>query len=110
LEAAQAVSNQAAERVEALRATPVDKITPQLRGTAAVAVATLKILATRASVDITSQLFELTGARSTAGKYGFDRFWRDVRTYSLHNPYDYKVREVGDYGLNGRFPAESFYT
>jgi alkylation response protein AidB-like acyl-CoA dehydrogenase len=110
LEAAQAVSNQAAARVEVLRATPIDRITAKLRGETAVAVATLKILATRASVDITSQLFELTGARSTAASYGLDRFWRDVRTYSLHNPYDYKVREVGDYALNGRFPRETFYT
>jgi len=75
-----------------------------------VVVATLKVAATRASVDITSKIFELMGARSSANKYGFDRFWRDARTYTLHSPVFYKLRELGQWGLNGAYPPATFYT
>jgi alkylation response protein AidB-like acyl-CoA dehydrogenase len=110
LEAALAVANHAAEKVEAARRLPLNELDEQVRGELRVTVATLKVLATRASVDISSKIFELTGARSTAGKYGFDRFWRDARTYTLHSPVFYKVRELGNWGLNGAFPPETFYT
>jgi alkylation response protein AidB-like acyl-CoA dehydrogenase len=110
LEAALAVANHAAEKVEEARGLPFDALTDQVRGEVRVVVATLKVLATRASVDIASKIFELTGARSTAAKYGFDRFWRDARTYTLHSPVFYKIRELGNWGLNGTFPPETFYT
>jgi len=34
------------------------------------------------------RLYDITGARGAAGRYGFDRFWRNVRTHSLHDPLD----------------------
>jgi hypothetical protein len=50
------------------------------------------------------------GARASARKFGFDRYWRDVRTLSLHDPVIYKAREVGDYFVNGRIPEVSTYS
>jgi alkylation response protein AidB-like acyl-CoA dehydrogenase len=61
-------------------------------------------------LDVTSKVFEVMGARATSARYRFDRFWRNARTLTLHDPLDYKVREVGDYALNGRFPTPSFYS
>lgn len=80
------------------------------RGAVAVAVAEAKVLAHRASIGIGSQLFELTGARSTSGRYGFDRFWRNARVHTLHDPVDYKVRDLGRYALDGRIPEPSAYS
>ena len=33
-----------------------------------------------------------------------DRFWRNARTLSSHNPRIYKNRIVGDYAVNGTTP------
>jgi alkylation response protein AidB-like acyl-CoA dehydrogenase len=69
-----------------------------------------KVAAGRTALDITSEVFEVMGARATSTKYRFDRFWRNARTLTLHDPLDYKVREVGNWFLNGQFPAPSFYS
>jgi alkylation response protein AidB-like acyl-CoA dehydrogenase len=84
-------------------------LTPEERGECAVAVSTAKAVAGRCALDVTSTVFEVMGARATSGRYRFDRFWRNARTLTLHDPLDYKVREVGDYALNGRYPTPSFY-
>ncbi len=110
LELALAVANHAAERVQIAKNLPPEELTDDFLGELRVVVATLKVAATRASVDITSKIFELMGARATANKYGFDRFWRDARTYTLHSPVFYKVRELGQWGLNGAYPPATFYT
>lgn len=80
------------------------------RGACAVSVATAKVAAGRCALDVTSRIFEVMGARATSSRYRFDRFWRNARTLTLHDPLDYKVREVGDWALNGRYPAPSFYS
>lgn len=79
------------------------------RGECAVAVSTAKAAAGRCALDVTSKVFEVMGARATSARYRFDRFWRNARTLTLHDPLDYKVREVGDFALNGRYPTPSFY-
>jgi alkylation response protein AidB-like acyl-CoA dehydrogenase len=80
------------------------------RGYCAVSVAAAKVAAARCALDVTSAVFEVMGARATSARHRFDRFWRNVRTLTLHDPLDYKVREVGDWALNGRFPTPSFYS
>jgi alkylation response protein AidB-like acyl-CoA dehydrogenase len=80
------------------------------RGEVAVAVAEAKVLAHRAAIEIGSQLFELTGARSTSSRYGFDRFWRNARVHTLHDPVDYKLRDLGRYALDGRVPDPTAYS
>ncbi|AXA94536.1 monooxygenase [Massilia sp. YMA4] len=85
-------------------------VTAQERGELAVAGATAKVLAHRAAIEIGSQLFELTGARSTSAKYGFDRYWRNARVHTLHDPVDYKYRDLGRHALTGALPEPTAYS
>ncbi|MGE8509745.1 MAG: acyl-CoA dehydrogenase, partial [Paraburkholderia terricola] len=39
-----------------------------------------------------------------------DRFWRNARVHTLHDPLDYRVRDVGRYALSGTLPEVSLYT
>ncbi|MFJ6738203.1 acyl-CoA dehydrogenase family protein [Streptomyces sp. NPDC091279] len=80
------------------------------RGEIAVTVAVAKAASTRAALDITARVLEVTGARATASDLGFDRFWRNARTHTLHDPVAYKLREVGDHFLNGTHPPFTLYT
>ncbi|MFS2135285.1 acyl-CoA dehydrogenase family protein [Duganella sp. Dugasp56] len=85
-------------------------VTARQRGELAIAVAEAKVLAHTAGVDVSNQIFELTGARSTSAKYGYDRFWRNVRVHTLHDPVDYKLRDLGRYALDGTLPEPTAYS
>lgn len=52
----------------------------------------------------------LMGARATSTRYGFDRFWRNIRTHTLHDPLAYKAREVSNFALNGEITSDPLYT
>lgn len=80
------------------------------RGEVAEWVASVKVVATDTALRVTSGVFEVTGARATAGKVGLDRYWRDVRTHTLHDPVSYKETELGRYVLLGEVPEPSWYT
>ncbi|MDO8434295.1 MAG: acyl-CoA dehydrogenase family protein [Candidatus Binatus sp.] len=54
-----------------------------------------KIFATEASGKITNMVFQVCGARSTRMKYNLDRFWRDARTFTLHDPVDGRRQALG---------------
>jgi len=85
-------------------------ITKEDRGNLAISVVEAKCLAHRAGIEASTQLFDLTGARSTSSKFGFDRFWRNVRVHTLHDPIDYKLRDLGRYLLDARFPDPTPYS
>jgi alkylation response protein AidB-like acyl-CoA dehydrogenase len=53
----------------------------------------------RVKVVATDTALKVTGSRATGKKVGLDRFWRDVRTHSLHDPVSYKNGELGEYVL-----------
>jgi alkylation response protein AidB-like acyl-CoA dehydrogenase len=80
------------------------------RGEAAVTISAAKVVATRAVNETTAKVFEFVGARGTASKYAFDRFWRNARTLTLHDPVVYKAREVGAHFLTGERPPYTGYT
>lgn len=80
------------------------------RGEVALLIAEARVASARAALEITSQVFETMGARSTASRYGFDRFWRNVRVHSLHDPLDYKVRDIGQWLTSGLPPTPSLYS
>ena len=109
LEAAACLVDRAAAALQVAWSREYD-LTAEERGTCAVAVSMAKAAAGRAALEVTSRVFEVMGSRATSGRYRFDRFWRNVRTLTLHDPLDYKIREVGDWALNGRFPTPSFYS
>ncbi len=52
----------------------------------------------------------MTGARATTRQAGLDRFWRNLRTHTLHDPVDYKLRELGRWALLGAPPTPTFYS
>ena len=85
-------------------------LTAAVRASAAATVYAAKVNASRVALDVTSQIFDLTGARASSARYGFDRFWRNVRTHTLHDPVAYKAREVGNYELNGEITPDPLYT
>ncbi|HLU58023.1 MAG TPA: acyl-CoA dehydrogenase family protein [Pseudonocardia sp.] len=87
-----------------------DDLTWEARGELAEHVAALKVVSTDVALDVTNTIFEVTGARATSNKVGLDRFWRNVRTHTLHDPVAYKRREVGDHFLNGTYPEFTLYT
>lgn len=109
LQAAIALTNQAAHKVQAAWDKDID-LTFAERGEVAIAVFAAKALATRVGIDITNRIFEVTGTRATSTKYGFDRYWRDLRTFTLHDPVDYKLKAIGDWVLNNQFPTITQYS
>jgi alkylation response protein AidB-like acyl-CoA dehydrogenase len=85
-------------------------LTAGARGAVAVAIAAAKVATTRAGLDVANRMFEVAGARATTSKADLDRFWRNLRTHTLHDPVDYKVQELGRFALLGELPTPSFYS
>ena len=85
-------------------------LTAEQRGEVSIAIATAKIAATNTSLFVTQNIFQVMGARATTAKLNLDRFWRNVRTQTLHDPIDYKYQEVGEWVLTGKVPDPSFYS
>jgi alkylation response protein AidB-like acyl-CoA dehydrogenase len=84
-------------------------LTVQHRGETAIAIATAKVTAHKVSLDVTNGIFEVMGARSTATQYGFDRYWRNLHTFTLHDPVEYNIKAIGDWVLNHQIPQPDFY-
>lgn len=87
-----------------------EALTAAGRGSCAVAIAAAKVATTRAGLDVASRMFEVAGARATTAKAALDRFWRNLRTHTLHDPVDYKLHELGRFALLGELPTPSFYS
>jgi alkylation response protein AidB-like acyl-CoA dehydrogenase len=71
---------------------------------ASIAVAEARIHTTKAGLLASNKLFELSGTASTSGDDNLDRYWRNVRTHTLHDPVRWKYQAVGNYYLNGKLP------
>ena len=80
------------------------------RGQVALASAEAKVLAHRAALSVGAGVFDVCGARSARAAQGLDRFWRNARTHTLHDPIDYKLRDIGRYALEGRLPEPTLYS
>lgn len=86
------------------------ELTEEERATAALAVFTAKAAATRAALEITSRVFETMGAGAAIARHGYDRYWRNVRTHTLHDPVDYKFKDIGRWLLSGQAPEPGTYS
>ncbi|PWY99585.1 acyl-CoA dehydrogenase NM domain-like protein [Testicularia cyperi] len=108
------IENVVDEASAILHTEPRQSITAEQRAHFAVHVAAAKVNIVDTGLQITSQIYELMGARAVAGKYGFDVAYRDLRTHSLHDPIAHKRAEVGRYALHGPgqdgWPTPSWYT
>lgn len=100
LRAAQALLAKAALAVDAAQSRPDEDSV----AAASVAVAQAKALSTSASLLAGSKLFEFSGTGATLDGLGLDRFWRNARTHTLHDPVRWKYHAVGNYVLNGVRP------
>lgn len=109
LEAATLFTDRAAQVLQAAIEKGIN-LTAQQRGEAAIAVYTAKAFVTKIGLAITTQMFDVMGASATARSYDFDRYWRNLRTATLHDPVDYKIREVGNWALTGTVPTITPYS
>jgi alkylation response protein AidB-like acyl-CoA dehydrogenase len=82
-----------------------DDLTFEEHADIAVLVAMAEAAAARAAQDSTARALDIVGARSTPARLGLDRFWRNARTHTLYEPVAHRLRDVGDYFLNGAHPA-----
>lgn len=100
LQAAEAILQRAAEAVDRAVAEPGEEHVAE----ASVVVGQAKVLSTEISLEASSRLLELGGTRSVSASQGLDRFWRNARTHTLHDPVRWKYHLVGNQLLNGIKP------
>lgn len=98
--AARATLQVAARAVDLAGASP----TRAQAGEASLAVATARAVAAEAAVTTASELFEIAGTGATDRRYGLDRYWRDARTHTLHDPTRWKYIHVANELVNGIAP------
>lgn len=55
-------------------------------------------------LELTSKLFDTLGASAASSKKSLDRFWRNARVISSHNPIIYKEKIIGDWEVNAKEP------
>ena len=99
-DAAGALLDRAGDFVDAARAAPDEANV----AAASIAVAEAKVATTEAALFVSSKLIELAGSSATLAEHGLDRFWRNARTHTVHDPIRWKYRYIGDYWLNGLNP------
>jgi alkylation response protein AidB-like acyl-CoA dehydrogenase len=87
-----------------------DALTKQQRGESGVAIALAKTFTVKTVLHITSTIFDGMGARATSDQYKFDRYWRNARTISLHDPIAYKLRDIGKWCLSSELPPITPYS
>ncbi len=109
VQSAIALTSRAVSAVDAVRAKG-RALTWEERGDAVTLANAARLNASEAALSVSSRLFEVTGARSTAAGYGLDRFWRNARTLSLHDPLHHKRVQIGDFVLNSTRPEPGFYS
>lgn len=100
LAAAEALVERAGEIVAEAQAAPDEGSVAR----ASVAVSEARILTTTAGLLAANKLFELSGTSATRTADNFDRYWRDVRTHTLHDPVRWKYHTIGNYYLNDKLP------
>lgn len=100
LHAAEALLERAGHAIDAIRDAPSDAELAE----ATVRVAEAKVLTTDIALLAANKLHELAGTRSTLGRYNLDRYWRNARTHTLHDPVRWKYFHIGNHLLNDIAP------
>lgn len=101
LAAAEALTEKAGEAIDAAKPAADEANV----AAASIAVARAKVLTTELSLEASTRLLELGGTRSALGAKALDRYWRNARVHTLHDPVRWKPVIIGDYALNGTLPA-----
>lgn len=100
LAAADALLARAGRFVDAAQAAP----DAETVAAASVAVAEARAASHRAGLLAANKLVELGGTSATDRAEALDRYWRNVRTHTLHDPVRWKYHWIGAYHLDGRQP------
>jgi SfnB family sulfur acquisition oxidoreductase len=100
LAAADALLERAGRYVDTAQAAPDEASI----AAASVAVAEARAASHRAGLLAANKLLELGGTSATGRADDLDRYWRNVRTHTLHDPVRWKYHWIGNYHLNGRIP------
>lgn len=100
LHAAQALLEKAGYAIDRAIAEPNAETVAE----AQIITAEAKVLSTEIAIEATNKLFELAGTRSTLAEHALDRYWRNARTHTLHDPVRWKYSILGKYFLNGEKP------
>lgn len=99
-DASGALLDRAGRFVDAATAEPTEDTV----AAASIAVAEAKVATTEAALFVSSKLIELGGSSATLAEHGLDRYWRNARTHTVHDPLRWKYKFIGDYWLNGIRP------
>ena len=104
--AAEAITVAAAEALQASfdARDSAPEVVRELKERGEILSAEAQLVATRASLDAATQLFEGLGASAVSTDLLLDRHWRNARTVASHNPVAFKARIVGDFLVNGTEP------
>jgi alkylation response protein AidB-like acyl-CoA dehydrogenase len=86
-----------------------ETLTHEERAAVSSRAAAAKTLSIQVGLAITNQMFDLMGARAVANRNGYDLYWRNLRTLSLHDPLDYKLFDIGNWVVNSVAPTPSSY-
>ena len=100
LAAADALLDRAGRFVDTAQAVPDEASV----AAASIAVAEARAASHRAGLLAANKLLELGGTSATNRADDLDRYWRNVRTHTLHDPVRWKYHWIGQYHLNGRIP------
>ena len=76
----------------------------------AIPVYAARSAADRAGLAAAQGAHALMGTRSARRPLGFDRWWRNARTLTLHDPVEWKHAEIGRHILTGWDPPPGIYT
>lgn len=103
LHAAEALLERAGHLIDKAVASP----NAQTVAVATTATSEAKVLTTNIAIEATNRLFELAGTRSTLQQHNLDRYWRNARVHTLHDPVRWKYFHIGNYYLNGIRPPRN---
>ena len=103
LRAAESLLRDAARVFDAHELDPDNKV---LQDELILSVASARAQSDSASLKISSDIFSLLGASSSLSKWNLDRFWRNARVHTTHDPIRWRLHHVGNYYLNDVDPGE----
>jgi alkylation response protein AidB-like acyl-CoA dehydrogenase len=96
VQAVAALERETARTLDQAQASPGDTHMPELRAQ----LAATKALAVEVANQASSDMFSWTGARTAAEPLRADRFWRNARTHTLHDPVRQRYMDLGNAVLN----------
>lgn len=100
---AEVVLRHAAQAFDRQLASPADE---QLQTDAILAVANARVQSDKSSLHVTTHIFDLLGASAVQEKFNLDRFWRNARAHTTHDPIRWRLHTIGNHALNGVEPID----